>query len=131
MMLAQVVTPDVDVEILLPLIIMAVGGLLILTFTSVTKSVPAWFVTGWSVAASLAAAIASVPLGLRDTGDGIDAGPTATAGGGVGFDGFSLFLTVVIALGVAMASLLAHDYLRREELEGPELHVLLLIAGCN
>lgn len=131
MMLAQVVTPDVDVEILLPLIIMSVGGLLILTFTSVTKGVPAWFVTGWSVAASVAAAIAVVPLWIRYTGDGLDAGPTATAGGGVGFDGFSLFLTVVIALGVAMASLLSHDYLRREELEGPELHVLLLLSGSG
>lgn len=130
-MIAQIVTPDVDVAIFLPLIFLAFGGLLILTFTSITKNIPAWFITGWTVAAALAGAIAVVPLWLRYTGDGLDAGPTSTAGGGVGFDGFSLFLTVVIALSVAMASLLAHDYLKREDLVGPELHVLLLLSGSG
>ena len=41
------------------------------------------------------------------------------------------FLTVVIASAVAMASLVAHPYLEREELEGVELHVLLLLAGAG
>ena len=49
MLLAQVIdTPDVDVEILLPVILMGVGGLLILTMSSVKKDIPAWFITGWT-----------------------------------------------------------------------------------
>ena len=35
MLLAQVETPDVDVEVLLPMLFLGVGGLLILTMTSV------------------------------------------------------------------------------------------------
>ena len=56
---------------------------------------------------------------------------TSTLANSVGFDGFSIFLTVVIASAVIMASLLAHSYLAREELEGVELHVLLLLSGTG
>ncbi len=128
MLLAQVIeTPDVDVEILLPAIFMAVGGLLILTMSSVKKNIPAWFITAWTVVASLAAVVAVIPLWDRY----IDEGPSSTIANSVGFDGFSLFLTVVIALSVMMSALLAHTYLVREDLEGVELHVLLLMAGTG
>ncbi len=126
-MLAQVETPEVDVQILLPLLIMAVGGLLVLTFTSLTKKLPAWFVTAWSVLAALGSAAAVIPLWDRLG----DEGPGGTIANSVAFDGFSLFMTVVIALGVALASLLAHSWLDREELPGVELHVLLLLSGSG
>jgi NADH-quinone oxidoreductase subunit N len=128
MLFAQVIdTPDVDIEILIPLILMGVGALLILTMTSIKKDLPAWFITGWTVVVSLGAAIAVIPLWDRYT----DEGPSSTIANSVGFDGFSLFLTVVIALSVAMSSLLAHSYLAREHLEGVELHVLLLLSGTG
>lgn len=128
MLFAQVIdTPDVDIEILIPMILMGVGGLLILTMTSVKKDIPAWFITGWTVAASLGSVVAVIPLWDRY----IDEGPSSTIANAVGFDGFSLFLTVVIALSVAMSSLLAHTYLVREQLEGVELHVLLLLSGTG
>jgi len=128
MLFAQTIgTPDVDVEILLPMLFMAVGGLLILTMTSLKKDLPAWFITGWTVTACLAAIVAVFPLWDRY----IDEGPSSTIADSVGFDGFSLFLTVVIALSVAMSSLLAHTYLVREQLEGVELHVLLLLSGTG
>ena len=38
---------------------------------------------------------------------------------------------MTIALAVAMASLIAHPYLEREGLAGPELHVLLLLSGSG
>ena len=128
MVLAQVVgTPDVDVEILLPMLFMGVGGLLILTMSSLKKDLPGWFITGWTVTACVAAIVAVLPLWDRY----IDEGPSSTIADSVGFDGFSLFLTVVIALSVAMSSLLSHSYLVREELEGVELHVLLLLSGAG
>ena len=127
MLLAQVIAPDVDVQILLPMIFMAVGGLLILTMSSVYKNIPAWFITSWTVLASVAAIVAVIPLWDRY----LDKGPSSTIADSVGFDGFSLFLTVVIAVSVLMSSLLAHSYLVREELEGVELHVLLLLAGAG
>ncbi|MDW3176179.1 MAG: NADH-quinone oxidoreductase subunit N [Acidimicrobiia bacterium] len=128
MLFAQVIdTPDVDVQILLPMIFMALGGLLILTMSSVKKDIPAWFITGWTVIASLGSIVAVISLWDRY----IDEGPSSTIANAVGFDGFSLFLTVVIAASVMMSSLLAHTYLVREDLEGVELHVLLLLAGTG
>ncbi len=127
MTLAQVVNPSIDVGILLPMLFMGVGGLLILTMTSVKKDIPAAFVTAWSVAASGAAIISAIVLWNRLG----DEGASSTVADAVGFDGFSIFLTVVIASAVAMASLLAHPYLEREELEGVELHVLLLLSGTG
>ena len=127
MLLSQVQTPDVDVAILLPMLVLAVGGLLILTFTSVMKNLPGWCITGWTVLASIVSIITVIPLWDR----WMDEGATSTIADSVGFDGFSLFLTVVIAVGVGMASLLSHSYLQREELAGPELHVLLLLSGAG
>ena len=128
MLLAQALpTPSVDIEFLLPVLFLAVGGLLILTMTSIKKDIPDWFITGWTVAASAGSIISSIVLWNQFGDDGA----SSTLAGAVGFDGFSIFLTVVIASAVAMASLVSHPYLEREGLEGVELHVLLLLAGAG
>src|SRR5205814_1808774 len=58
-------------------------------------------------------------------------GAFTTAAGAITIDGFSVFFVVVICLGIALAALLADDYLRRENLDGPELYVLLLLSGAG
>jgi NADH-quinone oxidoreductase subunit N len=58
-------------------------------------------------------------------------GPFSTLAGAVGIDGFSLFMTVVIAVAVILSALLADDYLRREGLEGVEPYVLLLLSAAG
>ncbi len=127
MLLAQVVTPDVDWQILSPMLFLGVAGLLILTMTSIRKDIPTWFITGWTVTAALLSAIAGLFLWDRLG----DEGPGATIASSVGFDGFSIFLSVVIALAVAMAALLVHTYVEREELDGVEIHTLLLLSGAG
>ena len=127
-MLAQTIAnPDIDIAILLPMLFMGVGGLLVLTMKSVKKDIPAWFVTGWTLAACTGAIISALFLWDRY----LDDGPSSTIANSVGFDGFSIFLTIVIALAVIMSSLLAHTYLMREKLEGVEMHVLLLLSGTG
>ena len=127
MLLAQVITPDVDWQILSPMLFLGVAGLLILTMTSIRKDLPAWFITSWTVTAAALSAIAGVFLWDRLG----DEGPGATIASSVGFDGFSIFLSIVIALSVAMAALLVHTYVEREELDGVEIHVLLLLSGAG
>ena len=58
-------------------------------------------------------------------------GPSRTAGGAVGIDGFALFVTVVICAAVVLAALLADAYLRREDMEGPEFYVLMLLSASG
>ncbi len=122
-------TPAIDWAILAPLLVMAVGGILMLTFASVLKRLPS---SVWSVAAvviSLVTAITVIPLWMRVTDTANSA--TSTLAGAVAFDGFSLFLTVVIALSVALSAMLADGYLKREGLEGPELFVLLMMSASG
>lgn len=127
MMLAQVVIPGVDFQVLLPMLFLAVAGLLILTMTSIRKDIPGWFITGWTVTAALGSGISGLFLWDRF----LDEGPGSTIASSVGFDGFSIFLSVVIALSVALAALLVHTYVEREELDGVEIHVLLLLSGSG
>lgn len=122
-------TPNVDWAILAPLLVMAVGGILMLTFASMLARMSSRV---WSIAAtviSLATAITVIPLWMRVTDTENSA--TSTLAGSVAFDGFSLFLTVVIALAVALTALLADGYLKREGLEGPELYVLLMMSASG
>ncbi|HEX7096521.1 MAG TPA: NADH-quinone oxidoreductase subunit N, partial [Acidimicrobiales bacterium] len=48
-----------------------------------------------------------------------------------GVDGFSLFVTAVIAAAVGIAALLAVDYTAREGIAGPELYVLMMLSGSG
>ncbi len=143
------VTPDVSWRALLPLIIIGVGALLMLTVTSLARKKPAHgtyaFVT---VVIALAALAATIPLWARVQGwdhlfwwnlDTSVTGPFSTVGsvcgtagpqcGAVGIDGFSLGITMLICVAIALGAMLASDYLRREGLDGPELYVLLLLSG--
>ena len=127
MFLAQVQTPEVDFEVLLPMLFLGVAGLLVLTMTSISKNIPMWFITTWTVLAALLSAASGLFLWDRLG----DEGPGATIASTVAFDGFSIFLSVVIALSVAMAALLIHTYVEREDLDGIEIQVLLLLSGAG
>ena len=46
-------------------------------------------------------------------------------------DGFSVFLTLAICAAIALAVLIADDYLRREGLDGVEFYALALLSGAG
>jgi NADH-quinone oxidoreductase subunit N len=123
-------TPAVDWGALAPLLVL-VGGALVLMLVSAfvrpRRATRAYTIVTCLVA--LAAAGAAVPL-WREAHDA-DRGPFSTLAGSVGIDGFSVFMTVVIAAAVVLAALLTDDYLRREGLEGAEPYVLLLLSASG
>ena len=139
--IVQIAGPSIDWLALLPLIILLVGGLLTLTFSSfLKKREPKGLFTMTTVAIAVAAAISSLPMWARVQGwdsllwwniDQSQTGPFSTAGGAVGIDGFSLFITIVLCLGVVLAALLADSFLRRESMTGPEFYVLLLLSAVG
>ena len=51
--------------------------------------------------------------------------------GALAVDGFSLFITITICVGVILGALMAEGYLPREDLEGPEFYVLLMLVGLR
>ena len=137
----QVQGPSIDWLALLPLLIILVGALLTLTFSSFLKRrAPKGLFTCTTVLIAVGAAISVVPMWARVQGwnsllwwniDHPSTGAFSTAGGAVGIDGFSLFITVVLCVGVVLAALLADGFLRRESMTGPEFHVLLLLSAAG
>jgi NADH-quinone oxidoreductase subunit N len=123
-------TPAVDWSAEAPLLILVGGALAMMLVSSFVRSRRS--IVGYTVGTcvvALASIVAAVPL-WREVQDP-DRGPFSTLGGAVGVDGFSLFVTVVLAVAVILAALLTDDYLRREDLRGVEPYVLLLLSAAG
>ena len=141
-------TPEITWAALLPLIILGLGGLLLLTLSSLLKrKAPRALYPIWTIATAVLAMASVVPVWAKVQGfnsilwwDFRDLwwqpattapGPFSTLGGAYGVDGFSLFVTVLICCAVILTTLLISDYLQREELDGPEPYALLLLAATG
>jgi NADH-quinone oxidoreductase subunit N len=120
--------PHVDWGGLSPLLVLSAGALVILTATALGMRQPprhTWcFLT---VATGIGTLVAAIVQWNRVDDDGAF-GIVADA---LVVDGFSVFVTALIAVSVVLAALLADGYLRREGLDGPELYVLMLLAAAG
>ncbi|MCP5032877.1 MAG: NADH-quinone oxidoreductase subunit N [Actinomycetia bacterium] len=132
-MLAQVevttvLTPDIAWSLIWPFVILAIGGVLLVTITSL---VPALRGGGFPAAFTGAVAVVAggflVPIWSRLE----DEGPFLAVADAIGIDGFTVFITAVICVAVFFSAMLLDDYLRRENLDGPEWYVLLLMSAAG
>lgn len=121
-------TPPVAWSALLPVLVLLGGAVVLLVAGSL---LPRRTTFGWHATATITIASGSiaavVPLWFRVR----DHGPLSVVANAVRVDGFSLFFAVVIAASVILAALLTDGYLRREDLEGPEPYVLLLLSASG
>lgn len=121
-------TPEIIWSAIAPNLVLMLGGVLLLTVVSLVRGrTPQWFPAAWTVAAATFSFITIIPLWERVQ----DEGASTVMAGAVGLDGFSLFVTGVICISVALGALLLDGYLRREGLEGPEWYVLLLLSASG
>jgi len=126
-------TPEIAWSLLMPLVIMALGGIGLVTITSVVPRLrgdgfPAAFTAGVAVAAGGSL----IPIWSRVTDLTLaDSGPQLLVAGAMRADAFTVFVTGVIAASVFLAALLLNDYLVREDLDGPEWYVLLLMSASG
>jgi NADH-quinone oxidoreductase subunit N len=115
---------------LLPLLILAGSGILLLTITSLMQGrTVRWFYAGYTALAGLGTIAACIPLWIRV--DDAARGPFSTLDSRFGIDGFSLYATMLIAAVVVLVALVLEDYLRREDLDGPEAYVLVLLSASG
>ena len=120
--------PSIDWYRLSPLLALLGGGLVLLVGAALTGDRwPRGAFAFVSVSSSSAAAVLSVVLWH----DVSRKGPTSLVARAVSLDHFSLFLTFTMAVAAALTSLLLDQYLRRESLEGPELHALVLLSALG
>ncbi len=132
-MLAQVTetleTPEIEWSLIVPILVLSIGGILLVTITSLVPSLrsnrfPALF----TAATAIVAGVSLVDVWRRvDFPDG----PQLVVDGAIGVDGYTVFVTAVICVAVFFAALLLEEYLRREGLDGPEWYVLVLMSATG
>jgi len=124
----DLVLPTVRWDGLAPLLIMTGGAVLLLMAQSlVGRFLPSWAYVVMTALTGVAAFVASAIVWA----DVDDHGEYATLASAFGVDGFSMFLSAVIAATVVMAALLAHGYLEREGLSEVEFYALLILSGAG
>ena len=123
----SVPTPEIVWWALLPLIVFAVSGLLLLTISSLLKKEIIWLAPTFSLTAGIFVLISAIPMWNRIQKDG----PLSFLSNSVGIDGSTIFLTSLIAIALISTSILARPYLGREGIPASEFYVLLLLSAAG
>jgi NADH-quinone oxidoreductase subunit N len=115
---------------LAPVLCLIAGALLLLGVEAVArrKAAPGAYALATSIVA-IASMATAAPLWVRVQDSA--RGPFSTMGQALGVDGFSVFATFTIGAAVVLAALLLDNWLRREEMEGPEPYALLLMSASG
>jgi NADH-quinone oxidoreductase subunit N len=130
MILAQAndtLSVNVEYSTIFPTLALIGGALVLLTWSSLTHRRRAAIYPLVSIAAAAVSLGGAYDLWARVR----DHGPMRAIADAVVIDGFAVFVMVVIAIAVILAALVGDAYLRREDLEGPEFHVLLLLSASG
>jgi len=120
-------TPEIVWWALLPVIVFAVSGLLLLTVSSLLKKAISWLAPTITLAAGIFALFSAIPMWNKIQNEG----PLAFLNNSVGVDGSTIFLTSLIAIALISTSILARPYLQREGIPDSEFYVLLLISAAG
>ena len=121
-------TPHINYLSILPILIMMGGAVLLMGASSLLRKVFGVGVGTWgAVAVSVAALVAA----LVQWYDVTTHGPKVTIAGAVAYDGFSVFIQIVVSITVLLTALIGDGYLRREGVEGAEFHVLALLSASG
>ena len=120
--------PPVTWSALLPVLVLLGGAVVVMVGGALA---PRRSRVPWHLGLTLLTAAGSIgtaiPLWFRVR----DHGPLSVVSDAVRIDGLALFLSIVILVGVMLAALLTDGYLRREDLQGPEPYVLLMLSAAG
>ncbi len=119
--------PEVNWFALSPILVLVGASLFLLVVGALT---PRWPKGLYALVTAVAAGAAGV-LSLVLWDDITDNGTSTLVGGALAFDTFAEFVTIVICASMLLIALTADDYLAREDLDGPEVYALLLVAAAG
>ena len=120
-------SPEVAWFALTPMLVLLGGGLVLLVLAALTPRWPRGLYAAFT--ATVAGAALVMTFVLWD--DITDKGATTLVGGALAFDGFAMLATIIVCVAILLATLVSDDYLRRENMDGPELYALYLMAGIG
>ncbi|MCU1462685.1 MAG: NADH-quinone oxidoreductase subunit [Acidimicrobiales bacterium] len=123
--------PRVEWATILPETILVVGAMLILLGGALLRRrLPAWVWTVASIIIAAGAMVSAWDLWRRVSHNHQGGAHTAIANAVV-VDGFSVYFALLTCGAVILAALMADSYLRRERLNAPEFHVLMLLSASG
>jgi NADH-quinone oxidoreductase subunit N len=123
-------TPEIVWSAFLPLLILAGGAILLLTAASL---VPFMKRTGALTAATAGIGLASLAscVFVWQRVQDPTRGPLSVVSGAIAVDGFTVVVMGAISASVILGALFFDGYMRREEMQGPELFVLMLLSASG
>jgi NADH-quinone oxidoreductase subunit N len=125
---ATIHTPHIDYLSILPVLVMMGGAVLLVVVSSLVRKVLGISIgTLVASATSVAALVAAIVQWYHVSAHG----PSVTIAGAVAFDGFAVFIQIAVSMAMLLTALVADGYLRREGVDGPELHVLALLSASG
>jgi NADH-quinone oxidoreductase subunit N len=123
-------TPPVDWGAIAPQLILIGGAFVLLGVAALSRKRP---IRGTYTLFTIVVGGLALVAARVQWSDLQDRGPIVVLGrpGAVVIDGFAVFVTVLICVAVVLGALLADEYLRREDLDGPEFYVLMMLSGAG
>jgi NADH-quinone oxidoreductase subunit N len=113
---------------ILPPIIMIGGAVLLLGLASLVRRPLRVAV---STAATVVISGSSLGIAIWQWTDVQDHGPHTYVANAVVMDGFSVLVTMLVAIAMMLSALVSDGYLRREGVEGAEYHVLAMVSASG
>ncbi len=120
--------PSIHYLAILPVLILFGAAVALLGASALTRAPLARAVT---TGVTLAAAVAALVVAFVQWSDVARHGPSTTIAHAIVLDGFSVVAGAVVAVCLAMATLVAHDWAARERVASAEYHVLALCSAAG
>ncbi len=120
--------PHIDYLSILPMLIMMGGAVVLMAVTSLFRRVRT---IGVGTAVASTASVAALVAALYQWDAVSTHGPRVTIAGAIAFDGFDVFIQIVVAIAMLLTALLGDGYLRREGVEGSDFHVLAMMSASG
>ena len=121
-------TPHIDYVSILPMIIMMGGAVSLMVVSSLFRRILS---VGTGTVAASVTSIAALVAALFQWDHVLTHGPQVTIAGAIAYDGFDVFIQIVVSIAMLLTALIGDGYLRREGVGGPEFQVLAMMSASG